>query len=607
MCGEYILPIVMGIALTSCAAWANGPGPVSLVPLEPIPIGATTGEKPQSKVWTYDGQWWAVLPDSHDDGVSKLWVLNDNGSWHDVATLSDTTALKADICLDGELAHVLLHDTNGRATELVTLAYSEPLGTYRVWSRPRCDEPSVPVDVGKSVEATTLAVDSQGRLWIACDTKNNEIVVHWSDWPYDCWSDPVVLASKVHSDDICVVTALPNGTIGVLWSDQRHKEFGFRFHADADRPDLWSDPEIIDDGDGGRIADDHLNVAVASDGTLYAAVKTSYDDAGRTLVGLLVREGDGRWHDLYHVDDVGTRPLVLLNEELRTVTVVYAAGTGGGGILYRQSRMYQPARGVGIEFGLPEVLIDGSGNDPTSTRQNWKDEVVVLASDGSAAQGVLMRRSSTSPRESLVAHWAMDESGGSTLYDTAPGGEEDDAFVQGSPSWTAGVCDRALVLGGRDDYALVPHSDDLDIRDEITLAAWVRPEEKASQKIVSKVRGNAGYALALSSKGVVKIKFNGTNDLRLYSDGTYPTNGRQWMHVAATYDGQTIRIYLNGQEDVTMKDTFHINTHTDELALGAKADGSDALAGTLDEVRIYNRALTDAEIEELAHPCSPLR
>ena len=55
------------------------------------------------------------------------------------------------------------------------------------------------------------------------------------------------------------------------------------------------------------MADDHLNVAVAVDGTLYAAVKTSYDTAGQTKIALLVRRPSGVWDNLYEIDQAGTR------------------------------------------------------------------------------------------------------------------------------------------------------------------------------------------------------------------------------------------------------------------------------------------------------------
>ena len=85
--------------------------------------------------------------------------------------------------------------------------------------------------------------------------------------PYSSFSGPVTLATGVAADDIGVVTALPNGQIGVLWSNQNTRLFGFRVHSDGADPSVWSTDEqpasqsALDVGLG--MADDHLNVAVA--------------------------------------------------------------------------------------------------------------------------------------------------------------------------------------------------------------------------------------------------------------------------------------------------------------------------------------------------------
>src|SRR6059036_3769513 len=130
------------------------------------------------------------------------------------------------------------------------------------------------------------------------------------------------------------------------------------------------------------MADDHLNVAVASDGTLYAAVKTSYDTSGFPLIALLVRRPDGTWDDLYHVDTIGTRGIVLLNEPADLIRVVYTTSSSGGNILYRDSLM------SAIGFGARKTLIKGTLNNATSTKENWTNQLVVIAS----GRGVLITR-----------------------------------------------------------------------------------------------------------------------------------------------------------------------------------------------------------------------
>ena len=126
------------------------------------------------------------------------------------------------------------------------------------------------------------------------------------------------------------------------------------------------------------MADDHLNVAVASDGTLFAAVKTSYDTPGYPLVALLVRRPSGQWDDLYSVDDEGSRGIVLLNELENTVIVVYSS--------YRDRTIVCKQSDISsISFSPRQILMTLEHgrkiNNVTSTKQNYTHEIVILASE----------------------------------------------------------------------------------------------------------------------------------------------------------------------------------------------------------------------------------
>jgi len=245
--------------------------------------------------------------------------------------------------------------------------------TYALWTaRPTPTAITLP---GR--ETATIDVDSTGRLWLATESGAN-VDVLYSDPPYSSFAGPVVLANDIAADDISAVTALPDSTTGVLWSNQNTQRFGFRIHADGTDPAAWLPDEspasqsALHVGHG--LADDHLHLAVAADATLYAAVKTSYDTAGFPQVALLVRRPTGRWDDLHEVDETGTRGIVLLNEAAGIVRVVYTSATGSGNIVYRDS----PLGPIG--FGAAHTLIAGNLNNATSTKMTWADELVVVAS-----------------------------------------------------------------------------------------------------------------------------------------------------------------------------------------------------------------------------------
>jgi hypothetical protein len=169
----------------------------------------------------------------------------------------------------------------------------------------------------------------------------------------------------------------------VLWSNQRTEMFGMKTHADGASPTAWSEDEMPASQSaqnvGAGFADDHLNMAVGSDGTLYCAVKTGYDTPGYDKLILLVRRPNGAWDNAYEVTEIeGTRPIVMLNEAIGKIRVVYTSQENGGDILYRESGMSP------ISFSSPITLLKGKYNYISSTKANHTTESVIIATDVSS-------------------------------------------------------------------------------------------------------------------------------------------------------------------------------------------------------------------------------
>ncbi len=353
--------------------------------IEDFAITSNTGEKPQSKVWFYDDMWWAVLANKNG---TKLWQLVDS-KWINVLHLSDSTNVTADIRAIGNITHILLYQ--GWDSELVSLEYDARNKRYQLWSvRPY----AVNIHLERLGETATIDIDASGRMWLASDDET-EVHVRWSDPPYIEWSNPITIASDIARDDICAITAFPDGNIGVIWSNQLTKRFGFRLHDKNASPDNWTADEIPAAGSAiswkNGMADDHLNIAVASDGTLYAAVKTSYDTKGYPLIALLVRRPSGKWDKLYNVDDEGSRGIVLLSERENCVIVVYTS--------YKDHKIVCKSSDTKlISFGVRHTLMNSihgikSINNVTSTKQNNDDEFVIIASESGYARSIKIRYS----------------------------------------------------------------------------------------------------------------------------------------------------------------------------------------------------------------------
>ncbi|MEX0611317.1 MAG: DNRLRE domain-containing protein, partial [Pirellulales bacterium] len=357
---------------------------LSITPLQNLSVSENTGEKPQSKVFEYAGQWWTVMPNSSGTWVFRL----DGTSWTPAQQITTTKGFHADVKVVDDLAHVLLFD--GSSSRLATLQFDAVDNRFEPWAlRPQL----VNVPLSSGVETATIEVDSTGRMWVASDVKST-VEVRYSDGLYTSFSAPITLGSA-KSDDISAIVAMPNNSIGVLWSNQSAKVFQFRVHQDGASPTLWSTVEVAASqwasSVGGSMADDHIHLAMASDGTLYAAVKTSYDSSSRPEIALLVRRPNGIWDNLYQVDTKGTRPIVVVNEAAGKLIVAYTQSDSGGSIYYRESPLGN------IAFGPRQTLISGSNNNVTSTKYTSNNQIVFLAGSSSTARGVLFSFDTAAP------------------------------------------------------------------------------------------------------------------------------------------------------------------------------------------------------------------
>lgn len=372
ICITRLSPCVLMLLLLCLFSNVYGQGFQSITPLQPVSAVKTTGEKPQSKVWKYDGKWWAVFPVTSG---TYIWRL-DGTTWTNTTKISSSTSVEADCKIAGNLCHIFLWRNGNNASQLISLEYNQEANVYEHWNK-RSSTVFIQLDSG--AETATIDIDATGRMWLASDGLD-DIRVRWSDSPYSTWSSPLTVATGITDDDICAVIALPvQRQIGILWSDQNSKRFGFKTHRDEDPPTVWSDDEMpasqsaLNIGKG--MGDDHLNLAIASDGTLYGAVKTSYDTPGYTRLGLLKRSPSGTWDNLYDVSETGTRAIVVLNEAVGTLKVVYTSQEDGGDILYRESSTSP------ISFGPALTLINGVYNNPTSSKNTYQSDIVILASD----------------------------------------------------------------------------------------------------------------------------------------------------------------------------------------------------------------------------------
>ncbi|MBP7689894.1 MAG: LamG domain-containing protein, partial [Thermoflexales bacterium] len=134
----------------------------------------------------------------------------------------------------------------------------------------------------------------------------------------------------------------------------------------------------------------------------------------------------------------------------------------------------------------------------------------------------------------------------------------------------------------------------------VTVAAWVNPADYVgySPIVAQENNAGAGYWLNLSSNGTIRfIVGNLSTNLDLSTVSAIPLN--QWSHVAGTYDGSTVRIYINGVEAANAAFTGGMIVPHKTVRIGSDVAPNGYFSGRLDEVAVFDRALTATEISVL--------
>jgi uncharacterized protein YjdB len=196
----------------------------------------------------------------------------------------------------------------------------------------------------------------------------------------------------------------------------------------------------------------------------------------------------------------------------------------------------------------------------------------------------------------LVAAYNFNEGSGTTVTDAS--GTGNTGTISGATWSTSGRFGGALSFNGSTNFVTVNAAPSLNLTTAMTVEAWVRLSSVTGWQTVAirERTGGLSYALYANTDsnapaGVVSI--NG--DVNLY--GTTRLVLNTWTHLATTYDGATLRLYVNGVQVRSMNLTGTMAAATGPLRIGGNAVWGEYLNGLIDELRIYNRALTAAQIQ----------
>ena len=132
----------------------------------------------------------------------------------------------------------------------------------------------------------------------------------------------------------------------------------------------------------------------------------------------------------------------------------------------------------------------------------------------------------------------------------------------------------------------------------MTLSAWIQPTvSQSGWRTIMQREVDAYFLNASNSAGRCAQRAAGPSAPHRIVSGPTASPVNAWTHVALTYDGATQRLFVNGTQAATRATTGTIQATDNPLWIGGNSPYGEYFKGLIDEVRVYNRALTQAEIQ----------
>lgn len=203
--------------------------------------------------------------------------------------------------------------------------------------------------------------------------------------------------------------------------------------------------------------------------------------------------------------------------------------------------------------------------------------------------------------QGLVGYWMLNENSGTTVKDSS--GSGNDGTLNGDPEWTDGYFEGALEFDGTDDEVSVPYSDSLN-PEEFTACLWANVASGSSgHRAAISCRDDfpqRGYIIYAEPGNTWQFWIGVGAEGIVWNVAQGPAvNLDEWTHLAAVYADGEQKLYVDGVLDGEAAAELNLNT-AQVLLIGAGANETAShnylFVGKLDDVRIYNRALTENEI-----------
>jgi TolA-binding protein len=205
----------------------------------------------------------------------------------------------------------------------------------------------------------------------------------------------------------------------------------------------------------------------------------------------------------------------------------------------------------------------------------------------------------------LVGHYPFE----GNVINTSGFAPAGNGILVGGPTFRPGVFGQAIDLDGSGDYVNSGNGSLFNLTKQLTIAAWIKINnfDKKHQTIISKgdnswrlARAGDSDSIEFACNGTAATRWDGSGEVPWAVTGTTSVNDGKWHHIAGVFDGSALYLYIDGVLEAAKCAANSIDVSTYEVCIGENAQvPGRQWNGLIDDVRIYNYGLSQAEIVSL--------
>jgi len=295
--------------------------------------------------------------------------------------------------------------------------------------------------------------------------------------------------------------------------------------------------------------------------------------------------GQAGFHEqIVSVSEIGPEWTYITITRQGAIAKIYLNGSIDNEVTFSNSSW------LGTSIANPTI---GRGTWGASWYDGLIDEVRIYNYARTQSQIVEDMQSTGGP-PTPVGYWKFDEGSGTTANDSS--GLGNDGTITGASWAKEGRVGNSLSFNGTSDYVSIP-VDPVNGGQEMSISAWVKPTPSTSGPIAGNMFGwYYRYGIMLHSNGYYYGYFRSSTGLSNLSSLKIPTGN--WDHLVVTYDNGNTNIFFNGE--LTNSGTFQyapLTQSSNIINIGTHATSADDwFDGLIDEVKIYNTALTPEQV-----------